>query len=160
MHKETIRMNVNGKDVIVDIEPNELLVDVLRDRLGLTGTKVGCREGECGVCSVILNKKLVASCIVPAMKADEATIITIEGLEEKGELHFIQKAFIEKGAIQCGFCTPAMVLAAKTLLDENRTPGIEDIKQAISGVLCRCTGYQQIIKAIDSAAKSGSRGEL
>jgi carbon-monoxide dehydrogenase small subunit len=155
MVKKSIMFKVNGKEVSVDVMPGEMLVDVLREKLGLTGTKVGCREGECGVCSIILNGKLIASCIVPVMKADRGTILTIEGLEENGEMHLIQKKFIEDGAIQCGFCTPAMVLAGKALLDENPHPTREDIQLAISGILCRCTGYQKIITAIDSASQAG-----
>ena len=156
MANRSITLKVNGKEVSVDVVPGEMLVDVLRERLGLTGTKVGCREGECGSCSIILNGKLVTSCLVPAMKAQGAEILTIEGLEKNGELHLIQKRFIEEGAIQCGFCTPAMVLAGKALLDENPHPTREEIQLAISGILCRCTGYQKIIKAIDSAAKAGN----
>lgn len=156
MAERSISFKVNGKKVSVDVVPGEMLVDVLRERLGLTGTKVGCREGECGSCSVILNGKLVASCIVPAMKAHGAEILTIEGLEKNGELHVIQKRFVEEGAIQCGFCTPAMVLAGKALLDEKPHPTREEIQLAISGILCRCTGYQKIIKAIDSASKAGN----
>lgn len=155
MAKKSITFKVNGKEVSVDVAPGEMLVDVLREKLGLTGTKVGCREGECGVCSIILNGKLIASCLVPVMKADRSTILTIEGLEQNGEMHLIQKKFIEDGAIQCGFCTPAMVLAGKALLDENPHPTREEIQLAISGILCRCTGYQKIIKAIDSASQAG-----
>ncbi len=155
MAKKSITFTVNGKKVDLDVSPGEMLADVLRDKLGLTGTKVGCREGECGSCSVIMNGKLVASCLLPAMKADCGTILTIEGLSQNGELHLIQKRFIEDGAIQCGFCTPAMVLAGKALLDENPHPTREEIQLAISGILCRCTGYQKIIKAIDSAAQAG-----
>ena len=155
MAKKSVTFTVNGKEVSVDAAPGEMLVDVLRDKLGLTGTKVGCREGECGACSIILNGKLIASCLVPVMKADRGTILTIEGLERNGEMHRIQKKFIEDGAIQCGFCTPAMVLAGKALLDENPHPTREEIQLAISGILCRCTGYQKIIKAIDSASQAG-----
>jgi len=155
MAKKSVTFTVNGKEVSVDAAPGEMLVDVLRDKLGLTGTKVGCREGECGACSIILNGKLIASCLVPVMKADRGTILTIEGLEQNGEMHRIQKKFIEDGAIQCGFCTPAMVMAGKALLDENPHPTREEIQLAISGILCRCTGYQKIIKAIDSASQAG-----
>lgn len=155
MAKKSVTFKVNGKEVSVDVAPGEMLVDVLREKLGLTGTKVGCREGECGACSIILNGKLIASCLVPVMKADRGTILTIEGLEQNGEMHLIQKKFIEDGAIQCGFCTPAMVLAGKALLDENPHPTREEIQLAISGILCRCTGYQKIIKAIDSASQAG-----
>ncbi len=159
MGKETVKFTVNGKGVSLEVEPGDMLVDVLRERLGLTGTKAGCREGECGVCSVIMNGTLVASCILPVKKAEGATLLTIEGLEANGELDLVQKHFIDNGAIQCGFCTPAMVLAGKALLDKNPRPTREEIQLAISGILCRCTGYQKIIKAIDSASKSGKRGE-
>lgn len=155
MAKKSIQFTVNGKEVSVDAAPGEMLVDVLRGRLGLTGTKVGCREGECGACSVIMNGKLVTSCLIPVMKAESGTILTIEGLAENGEMHLIQKRFIEDGAVQCGFCTPAMVLAGKALLDVNPHPTREEIQLAISGILCRCTGYQKIITAIDSAAQAG-----
>jgi len=155
MAKKSITFTVNGKKVDLDVAPGEMLVDVLREKLGLTGTKVGCREGECGACSIIMNGKLVTSCLIPAMKADRGTILTIEGLAQNGEMHLIQKRFVEDGAIQCGFCTPAMVLAGKALLDANPHPTREEIQLAISGILCRCTGYQKIIKAIDSAAQAG-----
>jgi carbon-monoxide dehydrogenase small subunit len=154
MAKEKIQFEVNGKKVSLEVDPDELLIDVLRDHLGLKGTKAGCRAGECGACSVILNGKVVTSCLIPAMKADGGKIITVEGLEKDGELHPLQKAFVEKGAIQCGFCTPGMLLSAKNLLDQNPQPSIEEIKVAISGVLCRCTGYQKIIHAIHSVNKT------
>lgn len=154
MAKEKVRLTVNGKSTAFEAEPGEMLVDVLRDRLGLMGTKAGCRAGECGTCSVIMNGVLVASCIVPIKKADRASITTIEGLEKAGELHAVQKAFIEKGAIQCGFCTPAMVLAGKVLLDNNPNPTKEQILKAISGILCRCTGYQKIVEAIAWASQA------
>jgi carbon-monoxide dehydrogenase small subunit len=155
MAKKSITCTVNGKEIDLDVAPGEMLVDVLRGKLGLTGTKVGCREGECGACSIIMNGRLVTSCLLPAMKADRGTILTIEGLAENGEMHLIQKRFVEDGAIQCGFCTPAMVLAGKALLDVNPHPTREEIQLAISGILCRCTGYQKIITAIDSAAQAG-----
>ncbi len=155
MAKKSITFTVNGKEIDLDVAPGEMLVDILRGKLGLTGTKVGCREGECGACSIIMNGRLVTSCLIPAMKADRGTILTIEGLAENGEMHRIQKRFVEDGAIQCGFCTPAMVLAGKALLDVNPHPTREEIQLAISGILCRCTGYQKIIKAIDSASQAG-----
>jgi aerobic-type carbon monoxide dehydrogenase small subunit (CoxS/CutS family) len=154
MSKEKIQMEVNGKIVTVEVEPSDLLVDVLRENLGLTGTKAGCREGECGACSVILNGKVVTSCLIPALKADGGKITTIEGLEKDGELHPLQKAFVEMGAIQCGFCTPGMLLSAKNLLDQNPHPTLEEVKTAISGVLCRCTGYQKIIHAIHAVGET------
>jgi len=154
MSKEKIHIEVNGKMVTLEVEPDDLLVDVLREDLGLTGTKVGCRAGECGSCSIILNGKVVTSCLIPAMKADGGKITTIEGLEKDGKLHPLQKAFVEKGAIQCGFCTPGMLLSAKNLLDQNPDPTLEEVKIAISGVLCRCTGYQKIIHAIHVASET------
>ncbi len=160
MAKVNVKLTVNGKKFVLDVEANELLVDVLRERLGLTGTKAGCREGECGACSVILNGKLVNSCLVPILKADGGKVVTIEGLEQNGQLHIVQQKFVENGAIQCGFCTPAMVLAGKLLLDTNPKPTKDQIKEAISGILCRCTGYQKIIKAIDAASKPENRGAL
>jgi carbon-monoxide dehydrogenase small subunit len=156
MAKEKIQFEVNGKKVSLEVDPDELLIDVLRDHLGLKGTKAGCRAGECGACSVILNGKVVTSCLIPAMKADGSKITTVEGLEKDGELHPLQKAFVERGAIQCGFCTPGMLLSAKNLLDQNPQPSIEEIKVAVSGVLCRCTGYQKIIHAIHSVNKTTS----
>jgi len=157
MKEQTVRFKVNGNKIALEVEANELLVDVLRERLGLTGTKVGCREGECGTCSIIMNGRLVAACLIPIMKAEGADIVTIEGLEKNGDLHVVQQMFIEHGAIQCGFCTPAMVLAGKALLDRTPNPTHAEIREAISGILCRCTGYQKIIEAIDSAAKAQGR---
>ena len=153
MSKEKIQIEVNGKRVVLEVEPDALLVDVLRRNLGLTGTKAGCRAGECGACSVILNGKVVPSCLIPVMKTDGGKITTVEGLEKDGELHPLQKAFVEKGAIQCGFCTPGMLVSGKNLLDQNPHPTLKEIKTAISGVLCRCTGYQKIIHAIQAASE-------
>ena len=160
MVKEKIQFEVNGKQVSLEVDPDELLIDVLRDHLDLKGTKAGCRAGECGACSVILNDRVVTSCLIPAMKADGGKITTVEGLEKDGQLHPLQRTFVEKGAIQCGFCTPGMLLSAKNLLDQNPTPTIQQIKMAVSGVLCRCTGYQKIVDAIYSASKTISGGEV
>ena len=154
MATEKIQFEVNGKQVSLEVEPDELLIDVLRDHLDLKGAKSGCRAGECGACSVILNERVVTSCLIPAIKADGGRITTVEGLEKDGQLHPLQKSFVEKGAIQCGFCTPGMLLSAKSLLDQNPAPTIQEIKTAVSGVLCRCTGYQKIVEAIDSAKKT------
>jgi carbon-monoxide dehydrogenase small subunit len=156
MAKEKIQFEVNGKQVFLEVDPDELLIDVLRDHLGLKGTKAGCRAGECGACSIILNGRVVPSCLIPVMKADGGKITTVEGLEEDGKLDPLQKAFVERGAIQCGFCTPGMLLSAKNLLDQNPQPSVEEIKVAISGVLCRCTGYQKILHAIHSVSKNTS----
>ncbi len=151
--KKTIHFNLNGELMEVEIEPHITLLQLLRDTLELTGTKEGCGNGECGTCTVLLDGKAINSCIFPAMEIDGKTITTIEGMADReGNLHPIQKAFIEYGAIQCGFCTPGMVLSAKALLDENPKPGEDEIRTAISGNLCRCTGYIQIIQAIKAAS--------
>jgi carbon-monoxide dehydrogenase small subunit len=154
MIKKTVEFVVNGRKVSLEVRQDERLVDMLRNQLGLKGTKAGCREGECGTCSVILNGKVVPSCLVPVMKADGGTITTVEGLEEDGKLHPLQKAFIEKGAVQCGFCTPGMLLSAKNLLDQNPDPTAEEIRRGISGVFCRCTGYRKIVQAIQAAGET------
>ncbi len=136
----------------VEIEPHLTLLQLLRDKLELTGTKEGCGMGECGACTVLLDGKSVNSCIFPAMEVDGKSVVTIEGLTDaQGKLHPIQKAFIEYGAIQCGFCTPGMVLSAKALLDENPKPTEAEIRTGIAGNLCRCTGYLQIVQAIKAA---------
>ena len=149
----SLKMNLNGRDVTVEIEPSALLVDVLRDQLGLTGTKVGCSNGECGACTVLLDGEAVVSCLLPAMKANGRSVVTVEGLGMEGELHALQRAFIEEGAVQCGYCIPGMLMSAKALLDKHPNPSEEEIKRAISGNLCRCTGYVKIIKAIKAAAR-------
>jgi len=157
--KKTIKVKVNGAEHTLTISPDRMLLDMLRDDLGLTGTKRGCGNGECGACSVIMDGRLVNSCLVPAMKANGSKILTVEGLAGEGDLHPIQEAFLEKGAVQCGFCTPGMLLAAKNLLDQNPHPSIEEIKKAISGNLCRCTGYTKIIEAIESVSKDDETGQ-
>lgn len=151
--KRIIHFNLNGEYIELEIETNITLLQLLRDILELTGTKEGCGMGECGACTVLLDGKAINSCIFPAMEIDGKTVTTIEGMTDKeGSLHPIQKAFIENGAIQCGFCTPGMVLSAKALLDENPKPKEDEIRTAISGNLCRCTGYIQIIQAIKAAS--------
>jgi carbon-monoxide dehydrogenase small subunit len=150
--KTLIRITVNQEEREMAIDPNMTLVDLLRDELGLTGTKKGCGLGECGACTVLLDGKPVNSCIVLAMEAHEREVVTIEGMETEEGLHPIQRAFVEKGAIQCGFCSPGMILSAKGLLDQNPNPDEQDIRKAISGNLCRCTGYQKIVEAIQSVA--------
>ena len=152
--KKTISVTVNGAEHTLTIPPDRVLLDMLREDLGLTGTKRGCGNGECGACSVIMDGVLVNSCLVPAMKANGSEILTVEGLGDEGGLHPIQEAFLEKGAVQCGFCTPGMLLAAKSLLDQNPHPSLEEIKTAISGNLCRCTGYTKIIEAIESVNRA------
>lgn len=148
-----LTMTLNGQKVTVEIEPSDLLAYVLRDRLGLTGTKIGCDEGECGACTVILDGRAVNSCLLPAMKADGCEVMTVEGLAQGGELDPLQQAFIDKGAVQCGYCTPGLLMSAKALLDENPHPSEQEIKDAIAGNLCRCTGYLQIVEAIKKAAR-------
>jgi aerobic-type carbon monoxide dehydrogenase small subunit (CoxS/CutS family) len=149
----TLSMILNGKDVSVEVDPADLLVHVLRDKLGLIGTKVACGEGECGACTVLVDGKTVTSCIYPALKAQGREVTTIEGLAEGGRLHPIQQAFVDVTAPQCGYCIPGMVLSAKALLDENPHPARDEIKEGISGNICRCTGYYQIVEAIELAAR-------
>ena len=153
MDKELITLNVNGEPYEALVKPNSTLLDVLRDQLELTGAKRGCDAGDCGSCTVIMNGRPVNACLVLALKADGAEITTIEGLAEGTELHPIQEAFVECGAIQCGFCTPGMVLSAKALLDRNPRPTEDEIKTGISGNLCRCTGYIKIVEAIQAASQ-------
>ena len=129
------------------------LIDFLRDELNLTGTKEGCSEGECGACTVIMDKKAVTSCTVLAGQIDGCEILTIEGLAKNGELDILQKKFIEYGAVQCGFCTPGFIMSAKALMMNNKNPSLNEIKRAVEGNLCRCTGYIKIIEAIEAAAK-------
>lgn len=150
-----LKMRVNGQDVSVQVDADDLLAYVLRDRLGLIGTKIGCGEGECGACTVLVDGRAVNSCIYPAMKAQGRDVLTIEGLKagEDGQLHIIQQAFIECAASQCGYCTPGMIMSAKALLDENPNPTRGEIETGISGNLCRCTGYYQIVEAIQLAAQ-------
>ena len=149
----TISFELNGKHETISIEPDRTLADMLRKDFRLTGTKKGCGEGECGACTILLNGSPVNSCIVPAMKADGSSIITIEGLAQDGELHPVQEAMIEVGAIQCGFCTPGVALSAKALLDQYPNPTKEQIANELSGHLCRCTGYLQFYEALELAAK-------
>jgi len=145
--KQLIELRVNGEVYEIAIQPWRTLLEVLRD-IGLTGAKRGCDEGDCGACTVILDGKPVASCLVLAIEAQGKDILTIEGLAEDGQLHPIQSAFVEHGAIQCGFCTPGMILSAKALLDKNPRPTEEEVRKGISGNLCRCTGYAKIVEAI------------
>jgi len=148
--KASIQLIVNGKSQELSVDTRRLLVDVLRDDLGLTGTKKGCGSGDCGACTVLINGSQVNSCLILAVEADGQEIMTIEGLQNGLELNDIQRAFINHGAVQCGYCTSGMILSAKALLDRNPHPTVEDAKVAISGNLCRCTGYQKIIEAITS----------
>ena len=148
-----VHYTINGREYEARIEPNRTLLEVVRDELRLTGAKEGCGTGDCGACSMIVNGKLVTSCLMLAPQADGAEITTIEGLAQDGKLHPVQQAFIEKGAVQCGFCIPGMILAGVTLLDHNPRPTEDDIRAAIAGNLCRCTGYTKIVEAISAAAR-------
>ncbi len=149
----TLTCIINDQERTVNIAPGEMLATVLRDRLDLTGTKICCGEGECGACTVLVDGVAVDSCIYPAMKAQGRRVQTIEGLMQGGALHAIQQAFIDQAAAQCGYCTPGMIMAAKALLDENPHPTRQDVERGISGNLCRCTGYVQIVDAILLAAE-------
>lgn len=150
---QKLNFNINGKDASLEVSADAILSKVIREQLSLTGTKQGCMEGECGACTILLDGKPVLSCLIPAMKANGKKIITIEGLTENGELHPIQEAFMEAGAVQCGYCTPGVILSAKALLDMEEMPSEEYIKEELSGHLCRCTGYVQIIDAVKLAAQ-------
>ena len=152
--KTIINLIVNDQPVEAAVEPNRTLLQLLREDLGLTGTKHGCGLGDCGACTIIMDGQPVNSCLVLAVQANGREVLTIEGLADNGKLHPIQQAFVDNGAIQCGFCTPGMILSAKALLDENPRPTENEIRTAISGNLCRCTGYQKIVEAVQEAAKS------
>ena len=150
--KHLLKFNVNGKDHGLLVESHERLLDVLRDRLGLKGTKEGCSTGDCGICAVLLDGKLVNSCLILAIQARNRKILTVEALGTAENLHPIQRAFMKWNASQCGFCIPAMLLAAKNLLDQNPSPTDYEIREATSGILCRCTGYLKIFEAVKTAA--------
>lgn len=158
MKKEIINFTINGTPYEVAVEPQMTLNEVLREQLDLTGTKFSCGAGECGACTVLIEGKPTLSCCTLAITTKDKNILTIEGLAKDGELHPIQKAFIEYGAIQCGFCTPGMILTAKALLDENPNPSREEVKEYLAGNLCRCTGYVKIIDAVLAAAKEMNEG--
>ena len=152
LEKRIIRMRINGLEHEIPIKPWATLLEVLRDDLGLTGTKEGCGVGECGACTVLMDGSTVNACLVLALEANGHEITTIEGLAHEANLHPIQQAFVECGGMQCGFCTPGMILSAKALLDRNQNPSNEEIRKALEGNFCRCTGYQNIVKAVRSAA--------
>lgn len=154
-----ICLNINGKDYCQVVDGEMRLLDLLRDRLGLIGTKEGCGEGECGACSIIMDGEIVNSCLVMAFQANGSRITTIEGLEVDGVLHPVQRAFIEEGAVQCGFCIPGMIMSAVALLDKNPNPNRDEIREGISGNLCRCTGYNKAIEAVEKAAEYMGRGK-
>lgn len=155
--KRLLKLTINGEEYEFTVEPWRTLLEVIREEAGLTGAKEACGTGECGNCLVILDGKPVKSCLYLALDANGKEVITIEGIADGEELHPIQKAFIEHGAIQCGFCTPGMILTAKSLLDHNPKPTRTEVKEALEGILCRCTGYVQIVEAILAAAENMGR---
>ena len=157
--KKVIKFKVNGKEQTLEVSANETLVEVLRERLRLTGAKIGCNRGECGACTVLMDGEAVLSCLTLSIECEGKEILTIEGLEDPktGELDPIQEAFVENFGIQCGFCTPGMVMSAKALLDKNPNPSEEEVKEGIQGNLCRCTGYTQIVESILAAAEKMRR---
>ncbi len=150
--KKKIKITLNGSSMSLEVPSHRLLLDLLRDEIGLTGTKEGCGTGDCGACTVLLNGRPVNSCLILSGELDGADIVTIEGLKIGPELHPVQKAFIQDGGAQCGYCTPGMLMMSKALLDENLNPTEEEIRFALSGNLCRCTGYAKIIQAVQDAA--------
>ncbi len=157
MKKQLLTMTVNGDEVDVAVTPNTTLLEVLREDLGFTGVKEGCSEGVCGACTVLMEGAPIRSCLTLALEADGTSITTIEGLASEGQLHPIQQAFIDQGAVQCGFCTPGMILSSKALLDRSPHPTDEEIKTALAGNLCRCTGYKKILDGLRSVVtKSGA----
>ena len=158
MKKRHISLSVNGVAHELLVDPTRTLTQMLREDLGLTGTKHGCGIGDCGCCTVIMDNETVNSCLVLAAQAAGSEILTIEGLAQGNQLHPIQQAFVDKGAIQCGFCTPGMILSAKALLEKNPAPSEEEIRLGLSGNLCRCTGYQKIVEAVSDAAKKMKGG--
>ncbi len=157
--KKELRLTVNGQPYELYIKPKSLLVEVLRDELGLTGTKRGCNSSACGACTILLNGMAVKACSVLAIQADGGEVLTVEGLANGAELHPVQKAFLDYGAFQCGFCTAGMLMSAKALLDENTNPNEAQIREGIDGNICRCTGYNSIIRALTAVVKGEYREE-
>lgn len=143
---------INGERIVAEVDPSLSLAEFLRNNLYLTGTKIGCSQGECGACTIIMDGKAVTSCIIPVLRAEGAVIETIEGLNQSGKMHPLQEEFILEGAVQCGFCTPGMIMSAKALLDKTPEPDSSEIKEALGGNICRCTGYVNIERAIEKAA--------
>jgi len=159
MEMKGIKFVLNGKSYELKIQPWRTLLEVIREDLKLTGTKEGCGQGECGSCAVIMGGKTVNSCLVPAMEADGQEIITIEGLADGEDLHPVQDAFVEHAGMQCGFCTSGMIMSAKSLLDRNPDPSLDEIKEGIAGNFCRCTGYTKIVESISAAAEMMKGGK-
>jgi aerobic-type carbon monoxide dehydrogenase small subunit (CoxS/CutS family) len=159
MEMKEIKFALNGKAYELSVRPWRTLLEMIREDLKLTGTKEGCGEGECGSCTVIMGDKTVNSCLVPALEADGQEITTIEGLANVDNLHPIQEAFVTRSGMQCGFCTPGMIISAKGLLDKNPSPSEEEIREGIAGNFCRCTGYTKIIESISAAAEAMKGGE-
>ena len=157
--KKELKLSINGQNYDLYVKPKTLLVEVLRDHLGLTGTKRGCNSSSCGACTVILNGLAVKSCSILALQANQGEILTLEGLSESNQLHPLQKAFLDYGAFQCGFCTPGMIMSAKALLDENPRPTKEQIREGIDGNVCRCTGYNSILRAVNAVAEGQYKEE-
>ncbi len=153
MSKQTIHIKINGQPQEVAVEPHWTLLEMVREQLALTGSKEGCGTGDCGACSMIVDGKLITSCLMLAPEADGSEVLTIEGLARNGELHPVQQSFIEAGGVQCGFCTPGMIMATKALLDRNSRPTLEDVRLGLAGNLCRCTGYAKIYEAVLAAAE-------
>ncbi|GAB6174200.1 glyceraldehyde dehydrogenase subunit gamma [Paradesulfitobacterium aromaticivorans] len=151
--KYPLKLHVNQKSYNLEVSPSESLRDVLREELGLTGTKVGCSTGNCGACTVVMDGMSVKSCLVLALQAEGKEILTVEGLSNNGELHPLQESFIDKHAVQCGYCTPGMLMSAKALLDQNPNPTEEEVRDGLHGNICRCTGYVKIVEAVLDAAE-------
>ena len=158
MAQFTVNLNVNGDGCTVSVEPQSTLLDVLRDQLGLNGVKAGCEEGDCGACAVLIDGKPVTACLVLTASAEDKKIITIEGLADGWELHPIQQAFVDNHGMQCGYCTPGAIIAAKALLDENPEPSESEVRDALSGNICRCGSYPKMVKSVMAAAQQMRRG--
>ncbi|MFQ5850918.1 MAG: (2Fe-2S)-binding protein [Candidatus Binatia bacterium] len=152
--KRLLRLRVNGETKEIATEATKTLLEVLREDLGLTGTKHGCELGECGICTVLIDKEPVLSCLVLGVEAEDMDIVTVEGLMQRGQPHRLQRTFTDLGATQCGYCIPGILLVAKALLDKNPDPSREEIREALSGNLCRCTGYTKILDAVELAARN------
>lgn len=155
MAKLDVKLRVNGSDYRLALEPYETLLNVLRTRLELTGTKIGCEKGECGACTVNIDGRAILSCLTLAVQVDGKEILTIEGLQKGLSLHPLQEAFVKHASVQCGYCTPGMIMAAKALLDRHPNPSVDAVKKGLSGNLCRCTGYENLVKAVLAAAETG-----